>query len=726
LTESLAFRAHARLLTMLGEQLIKNERIALVELVKNAYDADATIVDVDFQNFGSDLSATQESAIVITDNGTGMTPAVIRNAWMNPATPSKALSKRDQPRTPAGRILQGEKGIGRFATFKLGSQVLLTTRSESASKESTLLVDISQLDDDSGDDMRSDFYLDDIAALLDEGSPHVFTGHSPAPAHGTRLEIRALRADWSTALVHEAFDDLDRLQPLMWGEHERDLRADFKVRFLADGVDLRLDAQRFEEFQAVLERAVLRVTNGRFDVIDRAFSFDLNGRPVRLSIDDSEIRGLRLFRQTFVESPDSMAAPECGSFGFEFFIFDFSNTAPPKHQVDSEEKALLQRHRVYLYRDGIRVYPYGDPGDDWLQVDVIRGTQSARSIFSNDQTVGFVTISQAENPQLRDKTNREGLLETGRATGDLIALIQTVLSYLRAKPYEQYAAANRRARERGLEQKRVEKHVAALRSSNTLPASALSQLDELESAVQAERDLATLQVARTEQLAGVGLSVETASHDLIAAGTEALRLARQIVGELRLLDLTREPVFGIASALVTQLEFISGRFRDVQGLFVSTRQKQAKLDVLQLVRRVKSMYSSLHKESEIDFEVAGNSLIVTTTEGAILQCVINLVDNATYWLMTSPHKPRLLRVYVDDPATLVVTDNGPGVKPQDEPFVFEPFYSGKGDAGKGLGLYIARQNGLRSGFDVQLEKPLDDRALPGATFTIRFGSEETS
>ncbi len=86
MSEKLGFRAHARLLTMLGEQLIKNERVALVELVKNAYDADATRVLVDFLGFTEDFKPGPSASIVITDNGVGMTEELVRTAWMNPAT----------------------------------------------------------------------------------------------------------------------------------------------------------------------------------------------------------------------------------------------------------------------------------------------------------------------------------------------------------------------------------------------------------------------------------------------------------------------------------------------------------------------------------------------------------------------------------------------------------------------------------------------------------------
>jgi signal transduction histidine kinase len=728
-SEKVAFKAHARLLTMLGEQLIKNERIALVELVKNAYDADATRVTVDFRGFGADFSVRSGSAIAITDNGTGMTEEVVRTAWMNPATPSKAITKARTPKTPLGRVLQGEKGIGRFATFKLGNQVSLVTRAIDTATETTLLVDISGLDESpESDGNRIDYFLDELAALLDVGVPQVFDGRQgTSDSHGTELEIRGLRAQWSDALVRDAFADLDRLQPQLWGSGTMSaVRADFEVVFLRDGADMLLGAERTEEFQAVLERAVLKVTNGRFDVTEQRFQFDIGDRHFDLSLDDSEITGLRRFREHFRNTDGSWGTPKCGSFGFEFFIFDFSVSAPAQHSLDSEEKGILKEHRIYLYRDGIRVYPYGDPKDDWLEVDAIRGTESARSMFSNDQSVGFITITQAGNPQLRDKTNREGLLETGSATRDFIVLIQTILSFLRAKPYEQYAAANRRVREKKLKEQRLDGHIQSLRNDFVLPKKALSHLDALEAALGAERELSAIQVARTEQLAGVGMSVETASHDLIAASGEALRTARQIVDALRLHDLMGDPVFGITTSLVKRLEFINARFKDVQGLFVSTRQKQTRLDIAQLTRRVRSIYDGLHQHEEIDFEIDDSfALNAVSTEASVLQCLINLVDNATYWLMSSVHRPRVLRAFALDDRTLVLTDNGPGVKAQDEPYIFEAFYSGKGETGKGLGLYIARQNGLRNGFTVELHRTGDARELPGATFVVRFAEIET-
>ena len=93
ISKKLKIRPYARLLTMLGEQLIKNERIALIELIKNAYDADADWVKVTFAGFKKDFCITSDSKIIIEDNGHGMNAIIIENHWLNPATPVKLRRK---------------------------------------------------------------------------------------------------------------------------------------------------------------------------------------------------------------------------------------------------------------------------------------------------------------------------------------------------------------------------------------------------------------------------------------------------------------------------------------------------------------------------------------------------------------------------------------------------------------------------------------------------------
>ena len=112
--ESLKIRPYARLLTMLGEQLIKNERIALIELIKNAYDADASWVKVTFEGFSENFGIIADSKIIIEDDGVGMDSELIRKHWLNPATPEKKLRKEVKETTLKGRVLREKKVLDVF------------------------------------------------------------------------------------------------------------------------------------------------------------------------------------------------------------------------------------------------------------------------------------------------------------------------------------------------------------------------------------------------------------------------------------------------------------------------------------------------------------------------------------------------------------------------------------------------------------------------------------
>ena len=751
-TEDVHVRPYARLLTMLGEQLIKNDRIALVELIKNSYDADATLVVVDFIGFGPELVSGDASSIAITDNGHGMSEKTIRQDWLNPATPGKLDQKRVSSKSPGGRVLQGEKGIGRFAMFKLGSRVRMITRTSDSANEYVVDVDLRFLDDadasndqgstgngaGSGDqEPRRHLFIEEIPVRLTIRTPVYFTPEN-APGgkdHGTRIEIDALRSTWSEALVKKAFEDLSRLQPLIpqvvdqtiptYAEPSDTDESDFDVVFRQNGTDLSVRRDRDLELKRLFdERAVLRVS-GHFSDEEEAFVLNVNEHLSVVPLADPLIQGLKTYNEKFGTSIEEPRRPfACGSFDFSFFIFDLTAQAPATYHLDRDERELVKDHRIYLYRDGVRVLPYGDADDDWLQLDVIRGTQAAGRVLSNDQIVGFVYITQAENPHLRDKTNREGLLEAGDALSDFIALLQIVILYLRRADYARYQAANQQRDEATARRgQAVTAGFEDLLSNDALPKNVISKLKVLQKNYRNERDYMNVRLERTEDLAGVGLSVESASHDIIATANQALGHARAADRHVHSWHPDDETLVRYTVAIVEGVAFVSSRLDDVQGLFISTRRGKRQLEPAQFVSRVYRMYSSTIRGAGIrlDLEHLGPPLRVRTTDAALLQVLVNLFDNAIYWLTSAKTaEPRIHVVADHAQASLFFADNGPGVRPDDEEYIFEPFFSGKGAAGKGLGLYIARQVSLRNGFSIELISDRGKKIESGANFELKF------
>jgi signal transduction histidine kinase len=703
---------------MLGDQLIKNERIALVELIKNSYDADSTRVEIDFR---LDDPSVPDS-ISMTDNGDGMSEQVLKEHWLNPATPGKLARKRIESRTARGRALQGEKGIGRFAIFKLGSVATVTTRAKGSDREFVVGYDLKFLDEPGGDE--STMFMDQVPVTFVSRRPSTFEGQS----HGTRIEITQLRSGWSAASIERVFADVARLQPVV--PEGSGKTPDFVVNFTRGGSEIKFASNPRNRLNSLLaKRSVLKIS-GSFNQERLELDLRINSRRELLTLDDEALSGLGVYRRYFAtkrrpEGHDLQVT--CGDFRFEFYVFDFRpiTQVASEYYLDSEDKDLIREHRIYLYRDDVRVLPYGDPDDDWLQLDVIRGTKSAREVLSNDQTVGFVYIDQVQNPLLRDKTNREGLIESGRAYGDFVTLLQIVVAYSRAYPYAQYLIQEERKRSiRNANADAVQTELKSLAELPSLPSEARARLTKLESAYKIERDFLTLRASRTEDLAGVGLSVEAASHDIIAATDRSLSLAKTMDLELKRDDPDVKELRPAASTMVSNLSFVSDRLQDVEGLFVSTRQEPKNRRIAGFVNRVAQMFGPALRRQGIAFELEETNgiLEVEVTEAVLLQVIVNLFDNAIYWLQAARTENARITCRLDATRrVLLFADSGPGIRESDLPFVFEPFYSGKGDAGKGLGLYIARQVLERSGFKIDVVLDNRHRVLPGANFEVWFG-----
>jgi signal transduction histidine kinase len=746
MSETLSFKPYARLLTMLGDQLIKNERIALVEIIKNAYDADAGWVKVTFSGFRNDYEFGPDSKIIIEDDGIGMTRSLLTEHWVSPATPVKKIGKQNQDTTAKGRKIQGEKGIGRFAILKLGKTVSIVTRPEGMQSEYTLDLDLSAYDDDFLKENNKDkvLYLNDIpitlstaskARIIREGDLELGKRRVQRKPHGTRIEISNLRGAWTENKVADVYEDLIRLQSIFDESDAAEVKRsakqkapDFDVLIYRDEEFLPFSTDYLNKLHRLIRNdAVLRITDASYDEPKRTFSFLLNGRRTELPLSDPEISGMKIFRDFFGQKGEvlSRRGTKCGSFTFGFYVFDFDRNPNSKHFLDSEDRKILKAHRVYLYRDKIRVYPYGDPEDDWLQVDAYRGKIAAGWFLSNDQVVGFVNITQKNNPKLQDKTNREGLIDVGNATSDFLHLLQIFLAWVRKKPYGQYLAKQKRSKDVEIVKREQVKaaldEVASKLGNNKAAQAALAQASKLYST---ERSYLIQRAETTESLAGVGLSVETASHDIMAVMRRALVTMDSFIAETQKPGaLSKDLVSRELISLRGMLSFVETQLKDIQQLFKSTKQRRKDIRVREILEKVQRLFATSLSRESVGFSIVekGSPLIAKTTDAVLLQLFLNLFDNSLYWLQSKASGKRQIEVLLDgEESTLIFADNGPGVKPDDAPFIFEAFYSGKGEEGRGLGLYIARQLLDRHDYTIELADIKRNKILNGANFVVSF------
>lgn len=739
--KSFKIRPYARLLTMLGEQLIKNEQIALAELIKNSYDADADWVKISFENFGDNMTIDSSSQIIIEDNGCGMSLETIEKSWMNPATPNKKTEDGKELRTSQKkRIIQGEKGIGRFAVLKLGRKVKIITRLENSKEEYVVDYDFSAYDDEflSKNGEKKELFIDDISINVRTRIPLQIVDrfvkvnrkeYRNVNNRGTRIEISNLKGEWSNKKIEEVNNESQKLVSIFDKIINRDYSSDFEIGFDVNGQRAIISDKTIDDLTSLIENsAVLRITDGFYSQEQKMFEFKLNNNPYKLYLNDPLILGIKFFKDYFVESKDLFSndvlrKTSCGDFGFNFFVFDLNADKESKYSLNKDEKALIKDHRIYLYRDKVRVAPYGDPSDDWIEIDKKRGVGRTGDYLSNDQVVGFVDISKKNNPKLKDKTNREGLIEEGTAMKDFVGLLHTFLLYIRQHPYKQYKQRIEQEKEQKNSKLRiVESKFKNLQEVISDNPKAMYAYQEVVKSYQIEKDFMQKRLEITEDLAGVGLSVETTSHDMMLMLSKGVDAVDSLIKDIEAKSISEEETQSELLKIRGIFSFVDTQMRDIQLLFKSSKQRRREIRVSDILDKVVTIYKrALNRENvALDIQKTGSPVIAKCTDAVLLQLLINLFDNSIYWLSVVNMQDKKISVKLDgENNQLIFSDNGPGIHPDDEPYIFEAFYSGKED-GRGLGLYIANQLLRRMGYSISLAELKSEKILSGANFVVNF------
>ena len=732
-------RPHARIITMIGNQLIRNEKVALMELLKNSYDADASWVQIRFINFDkkdNELKINKNSIIEIEDDGLGMSFEIIRKSWINPASPYKFLLKKSgKEKTKKGRIIQGEKGIGRFAVFKLGSTIEIITRpSQKNSEEIYLKSDLSMYDSEligpKNSKKEEPIFIDEIeynyeirkAKEIKEQEIKIYNRKLKRPANGTLIRVTNLTGHWTLDKVKQIFDDsLKLMSPFNNTEFTCHITFDGDTIFSAFEKDKLADILSMSPTR--MEGSIDKKGNTTYTLNDRKKQYKVSLKDLT---SDSEVR-----EQFYNKSQNAFRNIECGPFNFRFYVFDIERKASLESPLSSKDIDVIKSHRIYLYRDGVRIYPYGDPSDDWIELDIKRGTKRAGAYLSNDQVVGYVEISSKDNPALRDKTNREGLMDIGYAHEDLRILILGILGLLKNE-FQKYREKKKlRSKKEGFlqEEPKVNENIQLLQKhlKSQKDKKGTRLIQKLDNNYKKEKEILNERVEIVEDLAAVGISVDAASHDLvimIKRAKETLNLLFEMSGNDNVDSIDIREVI---EKLRGQFAFIEDQLHGIQPLFRSSRRRSKNLRITEIIDRVKMYYSVPINDRKIKFtlEEKGPPLVVKCSEGILLQVFINLFDNSVYWLTTSDERKKEIKIVLDgNKSEVIFADNGPGVKKDDVEFIFKPFFTTKGIKGRGLGLYITRQLLERYDYEVSYIQRQKNRLLKGANFAVSFPEEE--
>ncbi len=380
------FRPRARLLLLLGDELIREPGIAVFELVKNGYDADARTVYV----YLSNPTAPDRASIIVEDDGSGMDWETITSVWLEPGTDYRGRQKEGGYLSPLfHRRPLGEKGIGRFAAHKLGSKVTLISRRRDR-REVVTTIDWSEL--------ASHEYLDEVRVRVTERDPVHFIGDRT----GTRLEITGLRHDWTRGMVRGLQRSITSICSPFGGPLA--FKAILVVTPESDWLTGLVSAD------TVMEQALFLA------------SCHLSGSQVSYRYEFKPLPGMSRLEGRVVQrndqqmsdpdGPIDLNASSLGTISIELRIFDREPQVLAMGVSDKQglKDFLNESGGVRVYRDGVRVYDYGEPGNDWLQLDAERVNVPTLRI-SNNIVVGAVLLDSNLSKPLIEKTNREGFVE---------------------------------------------------------------------------------------------------------------------------------------------------------------------------------------------------------------------------------------------------------------------------------------------------------------------------
>jgi signal transduction histidine kinase len=647
LTGDIPFQPRARLLKLIGAELISDDVVAVTELVKNSHDADATVVTLTFRR-----ASQEDGELIISDDGNGMDRQTLLERWMQPAS-----SEKREPggrRTARGRRMLGEKGVGRFASDKLASRLQLLSRRADQDVEIHASFDWDK--------------FDAAEALLSEvRSPWSVRPATTIRQSGTILTLSGLRGVWTERMFRRLCLRLARLRS--------PVRRD-------DSFTIRIESDEFPQYSGVV----------RTDFLERS--------PYRIEV---EFDGKSMLRTSVNASQPiqqrwngSGSALTCGPVRVRIHAFDLETESVAKIGPRMEVRAWLREWSgISLYRDGFRVWPYGEPQDDWLRLDQRRVNNPVVNL-SNNQVVGFVEISGDTNPDLRDQTNREGLINN-QALEDLRRLVHFVLQMLEAERQGIRHPEGRRPRAlTGATRRRSGSVPDALRKLAARVDDAVA--DEIQRlAERAEQEHAAEEVEHRRFIEGYS--------DLAALGQAAIALQETVRPHLeqmaaaceRISEQARRQspsgVVGQAKMIQRLLEGVSSRITLFTPLETGMNRRRRLIDVpgelSACLNMMAPMLETARVETGIEAPEAGVIRVEMRPE-TLARLLHVLVLNSLDWLRSADDRRIRVKIWTDpESCHIMFTDSGPGIPKAIAGKVFDPLFSTK-EGGRGMGLTIAQ------------------------------------
>ena len=689
-------RFSTAVLRLLGEELNPNPDQGILELVKNAYDADSETCQVFLEE-----AHLPGGTIRVVDKGDGMLPEQIREGWLVVGESEKAAANR----SPGGRLLVGSKGLGRLGALRLGRRATLVTRpSGRPNVEYSLQIDWGKFE---------------RAQLVEEIELEVTERErAPGAGKGTEVVIEELALAWR-------LEDVRRLARAMV--------------LLADPFGAQIGFQPTLETREYAE-VVQLAGKGYFSDCD----FHLRAQVDSSGQGSAEVKnpaGQVLFRAAHgnLVGDDHRSPYKTPPVTFELweFVLDGKRFSTRNVGITELRKWLGEFGGVHIYHRGIRVAPYGDPNNDWLDMN-LRRVRSPEVRPSTNNSIGRICL---EDPKglLQQKTDRQGWVDND-AYREMWRFASDVLEWM----------ADQRLKQR--EQKRRAERVEVQKQKTETDRKLQQELQKLPEPVRKpiEKAVAEQKAAHEVELAWL-VDERQLYHTLGTVGTTAAAFAHQSNQPLSIIlraastldyllgdpkkpsfpEMSREAVMQVNNSARALLAFAEVTLKLLQH----EKRRRGKQQLHDLIREIVGLlqpYLDL-RQVKVEYDLTSEKAVVWGSRAAYEAIFTNLINNSLRAFArrsaadsNSPDNPEndrriLFRTRrAGNRLFVTVEDNGPGIVGISVEDIWLPGKTTT-EEGTGLGLTIVRDSVADLGGTISAEAR---GALGGAQFNLEFAVKE--
>lgn len=701
-TKILKWRFDVNAFRLFGRELITDRITALVELVKNSYDANATEVYVEFYNVGTVNNAN--SKIVIRDNGIGMSSKEIEDKWMVVGTNSKRINEFSPE--PFKRKHIGEKGIGRFAVDKLGSHLLMITKKENSNEEQRVEIDWGVYEELSKK-------KEEQLTLFTEVENKLNVKEKIDNKHGTTLIISKVDEVWSLADIDRAYKELARIiSPF----HR--LNPPFKM-FL-------YSSEHEEKFNSL-------------PIIPDPIQYESNEFTLIFNKEDEKQQTLFFNNKNGKIEIKNIDVPSFGLINMTLYYFD--EVAKRKFNK-VYKKSGRHINGVKIYRDGVLATPFAEfESNSYKQRDILgidkRLWESTFDKIGSKEIIGLVDISKKRNPNIIDSTNRQDFInntEYQKLKEFIIHQLTQIEKYKIYNRKEKKKNADKKLKEVNTEFKdavsKLKLVLKKVKKNNPLLAPELERLEtKLTNTSEAVKTIVKVnQKVKKESERKENLYLSLMSLQEYAANlSHAVRTSLGKIKRLAEFFNTEFPNQEYQSLFLTY----SGRIYDeintlgkVVDFMLSYAKAAVDIEEFSVKSVIENLFNNIYRhvfeiegiksqvEIRADIKLSGNKKFFEDV-------FENLIANSIKALAGKEEK--LIKCTGEiqgDNFVCYLSDNGMGVKPGDEDKIFEIYYTTTASqGGAGLGLFIVQKRILAFKGDIEVIKP---ELISGATFRIKL------